>query len=220
MRKSLVGGLALFLCTAFSGLAGANGFRHSAPAQGAQALYKVRRDHYVWVDRTSLPGHGAKAAERIKALKQSMEDEIEGTGHFVKEEDTPAFEIVSHGAHLKQVSEAGYGSDNNGTNKGVARYQVKASELGPGHTLDVTKLLPVSGHVGLSNAQTYAKTNVFRTKINDGAWENVPASGKYVTEKRVTLTLKPGMNKIMMEPYAGGHGGYDQGRTIEIEVVP
>jgi hypothetical protein len=228
----IIGGIALSLFTTYGLAHAAGGQRQSSqPKQSAQQsaagfrqssatgqrLYVVSKG---WVVRTSLPANGpATAAERIRVLKQSMEDEIEGVGHFKGDADTPAFEIVSHNANLKQIAEAGYGSDNAKGNGGVARYQVKASEL-KGGKLDMTVLLPVSGHVGLSNAQDYAKTNVFRLQVNGGSWESIPAKGKYVTEIKRSVALKPGLNTFMMEPYSGGFGGYSQGRTVEIEVIP
>ncbi len=214
MRATLLAGLALSFVTALSAPALATGFRQS-PAQGAR-LYKVTNN---WVVRASLPGHQAQAAQRIAALKQSMEDEIEGVGHFQNDADTPAFEVVAHNANLHQIAEAGYGGANSKHNGGVARYQVKAGDL-KGGALDLTVLLPVSGHVGLSSAQQYAKSNVFRLQVNGGKWENVAAKGQYITEKALQLKLNPGLNTIMMEPYAGGFGGYTQGRTVEIELVP
>src|SRR5688572_8421349 len=170
----IIGGIALSLFTTYGLAHAAGGQRQAAqqkqPSQqsasgfrlsssNGQRLYAVNGKG--WVVRASLPANGpATAAKRIAALKQSMEDEIEGVGHFKGDADTPAFEIVSHNANLKQIAEAGYGSDNAKGNGGVARYQVKASEL-KGGKLDMTVLLPVSGHVGLNNAQDYAKTNVF-----------------------------------------------------------
>jgi hypothetical protein len=228
MRATRIfGGIALSLCTIVGGglvhaagsaqqqQQGASAFRMS-PAAGSR-LYSVNGKG--WVVRSSLPANGpATAAARIKALRQSMEDEIEGVGHFKGDADTPAFEIVAHNAALKQVHEAGYGSDNAKGNGGVARYQVKASDL-KGGKLDMTVMLPVSGHVGLSNAQDYAKTNVFRLQVNGGKWESIPSKGKYVTEIKRSVSLKPGVNTFMMEPYSGGFGGYSQGRTVEIEVI-
>jgi hypothetical protein len=223
----ILGGIALSLCTTFAGgLAhagrgqqaqqGRNAFRLSATT--GSRLYAVNGKG--WVVRSSLPANGpATAADRIKALRQSMEDEIEGAGHFKGDADTPAFEIVAHNATLQQTSEAGYGSANANHNGGVARYQVKASDL-KGGKLDMTVMLPVSGHVGLSNAQDYAKTNFFRLQVNGGKWESISAKGTYVTEIKRSVALKPGLNTFMMEPYAGGFGGYSQGRTVEIEVVP
>ncbi len=222
----IVGGLVLSVCIAAGGIAQANGSakQQTQSASGFRASSATGARKYSvnakgWVVRNALPANSGKtAAQRIAVLKESMEDEIEGGGHFKGENDTPAFEIVSHGPTLHQVAEAGYAGENEHQNGGVARYQVKAAEL-TGGKLDVSVLLPVSGHVGISSAQNYANTNVFRLQHNGGAWESVPAKGAYVTEVKRSLTLKPGVNTIMMEPYAGGFGGYSQGRTVEIEVV-
>jgi hypothetical protein len=155
------------------------------PDQGPRA-YRMKtapNGGYVWVDRSSLPGHGQQAKQRIAALTQAMEDEITGHQGFSGHADTPAFEVVSHHADLVQTAEAGYGGGNAGQNGGIAAYAVKQSDLKPGNVLETTLLLPVSGHVGLSNAKSYASTNVFRVSVNGGAWQEVRAQGKYVTAK-------------------------------------
>lgn len=184
-----------------------------AQAQSAKSAsgYQVRRgpDNKNWLDRTLLPKTGAA---RIAVLKQAMEHEITGHANF-SGADTPAFEIVSHGAPLQEQLHANTVSLASAHQTPVMT--VKASDL-VGGKLKTTFLLPVSGHVGLSEAQRYAKTNVFEIMVN-GKLTKVPAQG-FVTAKEMELTLKPGRNTITAEPYTGALGGYAEGRTIIIDV--
>jgi hypothetical protein len=214
MRRSAIA-LGL-VCVA--GAVHAGPFR-ATPEQGAR-LYrmKVKSGGAPYVDRSALPGHGPHAAQRIGALRQAMEDEITGVHGFAGRADTPAFELVSTHAQLHQIAEAGYGSDNVTANGGVAAYRVRATDLLPGHRLGAVLLLPVSGHTGPGSAETYARTNRYQVQVNGGPWITVPSEGRYVTEKRLDLTLRPGRNEIRMEPYQGGWGGYTQGRTVHVDV--
>lgn len=191
-------------------------YAHAAPtaaAQPAQRYSTVKgTDGAHWVDRSKLPSN---KADRIAVLKQAMEHEITGAHAFHGDADTPAFEIVSHGPRLVEETRGNGTLSLVASEHDAAVYSVKASELQNG-VLKTTLLLPVSGHVGLSQAQHYARTNVFEVKVN-GVLTKVPARG-FVTEQEMSLALKPGRNTITAEPYTNALGGYEEGRTIYIDV--
>ena len=185
----------------------------SAAQQTASQRYTtVTSGSATWVDRSTLP---KTAKDRIAVLKVAMEDEITGKNAFKGDNDTPAFEIVSHGAELREVTKGGGKLSRVAASGDAAVYKVKAKDL-VGGKLKTTILLPVSGHVGLADAVRYAKTNVFEIKVN-GKLTKVPARG-FVTDKVMELALKPGRNKITAEPYTGALMGYEEGRTIYIDV--
>jgi len=174
--------------------------------------YHLRRgpDNKHWVDRTLLPPTGTP---RVAALKLAMEHEITGHANFTGA-DTPAFELISHGAaftetlHGNKISPAAAHQ--------TPSISLRASELAGGK-LKATFLLPVSGHVGLAEARRYARSNVFEIRVN-GRLTKVPARG-FVTDHAMELSLKPGRNTITVEPYTSSLGGYVEGRTLHVDVL-
>lgn len=169
-------------------------------------------DGAPWVDRAKLP---KTPADRISILRQAMEHEITGADDFASKADTPAFEIVSHGAELREETRGSGTLSLVAAEHKAAVYKVKAADLSNGK-LKTTLLLPVSGHVGLVEAQKYARSNVFEVKVN-GKLTKIPARG-FVTDHEMELELKPGRNTITAEPYTNSLGGYVEGRTIFIDV--
>jgi hypothetical protein len=139
-----------------------------------------------------------------------MTDEILGQGAFKSHADTPALELIAHHGALTQTLEVD-------EYRQGARYEIAATDLNGGK-LKATLLLPVSGHVGLAQANQYKNTNVYNLVLNGRSLGKVSAKD-YVTEHKLELSLKPGRNLVEFWPDgSGGVGGYKGGRQIEIDV--
>jgi hypothetical protein len=215
MRIGLLLALSLSTTVAFAAPGQKGGAKQIAQQTGSKKYVTVKgSDGAAWVDRSKLPKN---ARDRILVLRQAMEHEITGEQDFKGDADTPAFEIVSHGPELREVTRGNGALSLVAAEHKAAVYKVKSSEL-TGGKLKTTLLLPVSGHVGLAEAQKYAKQNVFEVKVN-GKLTRIPARG-FVTEQDMDLELKPGRNVITAEPYTNALGGYVEGRTIYIDVEP
>jgi hypothetical protein len=175
----------------------------AAPAYRTQ----YHAGHYTTLDRASLP---AAPAQRIQVLKKAMEDEILKRGDFAQHGGAnPPFEIV-HGA-LKEIRPS------SGEQTHVI-YELPASAL-KGGKLDVSFLLPVSGHVSAADTESFRQHNEYNIVVNGAARPRVPAAGDYVRQHDTSIELKPGSNRIELWAQGSiGVVGYPAGRIIEIVV--
>lgn len=180
------------------------------PAQARAARTQSQRQQTRRVrpqrQRQNISLRGNQARGTVQAYKSSMESSIMAKA-------TPPFALVpSGGATMTQTRSAHYKENR------TAAFNVSGAK---GGKLSLTALLPVSGHVGVSQAQGYAKSNQYNLVIKhgDGSVERLPKvkSTGLVTEKPLNLQLKPGKTTIQFwADGSAGVGGYKAGREIEL----
>jgi hypothetical protein len=165
-------------------------------------------------------GHAAHAnATWHQAVQSAATQHASGMESIIKAGATPAFVVLpkTPGVNLRQTQAANYGAGTHAV--------LHVENLPAGASLDLLSLLPVSGHVGLANATNYARTNQYNLVVvepggQQTALPKVPTTG-FVTQKDLSLSLKPGMTRLLFWPDgSGGVGGYPQGRTIDLHYAP
>jgi hypothetical protein len=151
---------------------------------------------------------GSMAKQRAQIMSSMMEGAI-------RQNATPAMQVM---ARKDKVQLTQYESPHYKQNR-TAKFRV--SGLGKSGSLDLVALLPVSGHVGLPNAQKWAKSNKYNVVIThaDGTRQTLPkvSSTGFVTMTGMNLKLKKG--KTVIQAWADGSagvGGYKAGREVEI----
>ena len=161
--------------------------------------------------RTGSISRGISLSQRAQGLVSSTRRSMESD---IRQGATPFLEIIpkSDGIRMTQTQYPDYHSGR------TANYKV--TNL-PGGQLDLVTLLPVSGHVGWTEAQSYAKSNKYNLAVThaDGTVERVNsiASQGFVTPHDLSLKLKPGKTTIQFWPDgSGGVYGYVAGRQIEL----
>jgi hypothetical protein len=139
--------------------------------------------------------------------------------------DTPGWKLVSsrQGVTLQKLRAGDY--DNYWVAGKHPLYKV--SGLGAGQSLDLVALMPVSGHVGgsdaqkLATAQHYAATNTYRIEVRhpDGQVEFIEhvQSKALVTPHELSVRLQPGNTIFRFTPEATSVEGYLNGRMIEVQ---
>jgi hypothetical protein len=169
----------------------------------------------------SDPAGGASKTDaaretKIKQVAQGME------GFILGHHDVPEMELIPEaGSPAKLVNDWHMNDRKN------ARFEF--SGVGKAPVFKGTLLLPVSGHVGGSdaqkaaNARKFSKTDTYQIELEDGdghrSWL-VPTTKSLdlVTMQDVSVTLKKGrtMKLLYHRSGSGGPGGFPTGRTIEL----
>jgi hypothetical protein len=154
-------------------------------------------------------GLSGRVAQQVQQVRREMEKTIRD------EQATPPFEVVAkqQGVRLRETRASDY-------HAGIWQ-RVRVDGTLAGGKLDLVALLPVSGHVGWANAQSYARSNQYNVTFEAAGGQEVAlprvSSTGLVTQTHLSLALKPGSNFVRF--WADGSarvGGFPSGRTIEI----
>lgn len=151
-----------------------------------------------------------KREREIRAQVKELHDIV------INEDATPSMVFVpADGVKLTPVVESGgYGSGI------IPRYRVHST----GGVLSGTLLLPVSGHLGNTNARQWAKSDTYEIIANGSPFsnDNVTEGVKQkslgiITLQNLHLPLIPGIVLRLSYNRSGsaGPGGFSEGRNIE-----
>jgi len=145
--------------------------------------------------------------------------------------DTPPFELVSNTKGLKFKAPKGHVPDYENYSKPGAHTIFDVSGVPSSGIIDVTSLMPASGHVNAGGrskndtARFFHDTNTYFIEVThpDGTTEKIDniasdkASKSLVTPHDLRIQLSKGSTFVRFAPKGSmGIGGYNNGRVIEL----
>ena len=171
------------------------------------------------------------SVEREEWLQQSQKAMLD---FLYKEEDTPEMVFaqeagvtatapaVSTTNSLKNTIPLNFTADGKAQGFHYDRVpRIDVTGLGSSGVLRGTLLLPVSGHTGIPNAESWSKTDTYEVRLMVDRVETTIARGPslgMVTAQDIEIQMVPGKvySVLYYRSGSGGPGGYSDGRTYDI----